>query len=1401
MSFDFDSFMRVVKPLSPSASPFVQFLETRLTGVIQAADRSVQKVFFAGMPTPPTARESDVFDNELRTLAGTYAAFLLSTVPDLEFGKTIKDGWASVDGWFDKNSNPVGARFLVEYLNQPEVLGTAFHDPGAAAIIAEHAGTEAFLVGLLTEGTVAGESCAAAVLLLALQAMDPSGKHFSTLLAQWKRSPEWPRIEGWDQIRWLDPVRGYFQQESAGYGLLKAPVRTACLKQQVERSERSAGFTQASSGRVSSAKVTVTRTTFGREVVEWLDSESGPRRYGLRAAHEPNNVVVDDGGSGCVLPTTPILMADGTWRPIRELREGDRVFSASGRVSVLSSERVVNRNITQLWSINDDEPFMSLEHAIMTQRGWCCVAPDVARQINPHLAVKTIAVGDVVWKVKPVREGAVTYEMVVVKKVNLRRTVPGERLEGHDLHFREGHDSYHAGGYLNLLNYPEITTQRLASGMMENMSAAERQQFQQQLGAMAPMLTKALGAPVVEAVRAAVLNPELRMRSHGVAARRTGNLAADKVVPKMRATAIQGNPATPLPFDSLSLIDGVLLLDGEPVESHFEDHDIYWTRTRTQGAEHGAIRLSRHGLFGDGVVLRDNHRQTFRVTTTVSFSTSVTDGATQSPWFDFSYGLNAQGVPVGWLVAPDDPKKTERLAKAATIAFGFDEHDILKVTVTFKPTFCRFGGSKFISAEFVFNGDYTAFTGTAVAYDPHNREGNTGKSYPVTGREKTDSAALRQQATHFLHGLPARVGLLDTEAGLAALSPGLKTARTLVGDIANSVEALFNLDAPDQALLHGLTFSKMKSLMLYAIDDKWRGWFGETKPTHGKGETLSDTDLAALKEASIKSFLTDKFAVGYLAQAFSTSDEPKIKEMYAAIPGYDKKLTYFWKGSERNQCFGAYQAYGDLSMRMLSSAYGEQVPGLRRYLDDEPAKWARQLYEHCMRRDTLLGLQVSYAVGSTARLRHLTTILQTLDATPQVEGPDKKKSTYASALYCKVVGSDLMHMALNVTLGSAPADELKAFLIDFLTQYFNSILQDDARWIEEIRNAAKEELNKAGIRSATQLTKDIVGLATDFVELAVLNKDNPISVLLREFISSPKYPKLPVYLGRALMFAGYATGMMLAFMAFSNWKRLNDAQKTSVVTGAISMIAGIFSEIAGGVSGSRTAQAVEAWNKVDEAMNLEIADEEAAGFFESFERSSEESGSFLVLEEEVSSEEELFGEFEIVENRFLSRGGLAAAGAIEEATTLEASAAKWAKLSLVLGKVARAFNVLAMGAAVGASIYQVVQDFAENGPVQDKVLDILQVIAGAIATVMESITTIAEIFASEIADAIPVIGIVAVIIGIILQIIQLILGHSPPPTPEQEFVRDHAIPFIKALKWPPPTWNNPGLKPPGPIIA
>lgn len=235
--------------------------------------------------------------------------------------------------------------------------------------------------------------------------------------------------------------------------------------------------TQKSSRYVDSVGVHTCSSTYkhheydvGQAVLKWLDSDD-LKKYGLRSKETVDNHVhtcelQKDDGAGCVTAQTLIAMADGGSKPITSLCPGMKVRSAGG-ISILSDEFVVNRGLKTLYGINELEPFMSLEHAVMTTDGWKSLAPEQSNQINSYYNVTLLRQGDWVLTL----DGTVQ-----VNKITVAQASPGKSFTGYDLHFASGEKSYYANGLLVLLNYPDITLARLMRAL-DGMEACRRRHF------------------------------------------------------------------------------------------------------------------------------------------------------------------------------------------------------------------------------------------------------------------------------------------------------------------------------------------------------------------------------------------------------------------------------------------------------------------------------------------------------------------------------------------------------------------------------------------------------------------------------------------------------------------------------------------------------------------------------------------------------------------------------------------------------------------------------------------------------------------------------------------------------------------------------------------------------------
>lgn len=177
--------------------------------------------------------------------------------------------------------------------------------------------------------------------------------------------------------------------------------------------------------------------------------------------------------SGCVVEGTQILMANGTLCNIEDIKSHQEILNCNEMVSYTSDELIKNDSVKTLYAVNEDTPFMSLEHAIMTERGWCSMDPSLSMTINPNYKVSQLEIGDVFYK-KVLVNGQITDIRCEITRINVSPNT--QKKSCFDLHFFDGYNSYYANGYPCLLNYPEFTLSHL-KGQLETMSKEQYTKF------------------------------------------------------------------------------------------------------------------------------------------------------------------------------------------------------------------------------------------------------------------------------------------------------------------------------------------------------------------------------------------------------------------------------------------------------------------------------------------------------------------------------------------------------------------------------------------------------------------------------------------------------------------------------------------------------------------------------------------------------------------------------------------------------------------------------------------------------------------------------------------------------------------------------------------------------------
>ena len=194
-------------------------------------------------------------------------------------------------------------------------------------------------------------------------------------------------------------------------------------------------------------------------------------------------------GGGCFTAGTKITLTNGKEIPIEKQAAGLKLLAQGGETTTITEEYVDNDLLPgqQLFGINDDDPFASLNHPFWTTEGWKCLEPEGAKEENPNIDFKLLQVGDIVFRIA--QTNPLLYEPVKVCKFMFMTVTEPSKIYG--LHL-DGPRSYHANGYVVAANYPVLTKKRVRDGM-KKLNDDEKKRLKTGLTSVQSELTKVLG--------------------------------------------------------------------------------------------------------------------------------------------------------------------------------------------------------------------------------------------------------------------------------------------------------------------------------------------------------------------------------------------------------------------------------------------------------------------------------------------------------------------------------------------------------------------------------------------------------------------------------------------------------------------------------------------------------------------------------------------------------------------------------------------------------------------------------------------------------------------------------------------------------------------------------------------
>lgn len=472
--------------LTKESKNFSTFEYNTLLMIIKYCDTDTRNTFF------PNAVAIDGYDDGYPEVTKRLVAYAIHTITDYSFHKTITNMVYSQDVAPKLRENAkLRWQFILKLFvqsldseNKTDIFWTEF---------TQLISTPQFVIGTLFREVVESYQYSK-ILLEMVQIYQPASYE--------QVYQSWLQIAGdknMDAITQEDYFGQYITDTRLAEGITNE-VKSAIMKQTEVSDSRETGRTIWSGTGVYGSYEIINhhRYKVGQDVVKWINTTL-PDSYGLKTNYsittsfdektsEWHNTAQE---MGCVLGTTLITMSDGTTKPILELRENDSLLSEGQSVSKLSDEIIVNQQIHVLYGINDIEPFMSLDHAVMTEEGWKSLNPVKSNECNPFYQVTMLKKGDVVIT----RNGNVRVDQIKVEYAK-----EGEQFTGYDLHFREGRHSYYANGILVLQNYPEITGARIRTRLM-GLNMKEQQQFFQLMEHNTDLLEKLLGMDAIHYIK------------------------------------------------------------------------------------------------------------------------------------------------------------------------------------------------------------------------------------------------------------------------------------------------------------------------------------------------------------------------------------------------------------------------------------------------------------------------------------------------------------------------------------------------------------------------------------------------------------------------------------------------------------------------------------------------------------------------------------------------------------------------------------------------------------------------------------------------------------------------------------------------------------------------------------
>jgi hypothetical protein len=1346
-----------------------QYTSDTLANYVRFSNEDTYNCFFKDSPIINCAPLP--FENDVRYFTILYICHVIGNVPQYNFNATVRNITVTdINKWLKEKNSTIGEAIAALHLKQS--LAECFTNPWENAnTLADMLMNEQTLAALLLQDDLENEHQTVRFLWLLLKNLD--GNLYSKVMTKWQQNQYWDTIlSKFSSYPWLESTFADFSFDGSVFNSILQSVKGACNRKVCvgeEESSEVADITSSGAPIIKHYIVSIYRV--GQDVMNWINNVASG--YGCATNVQPDMPQTkerksDPPPSGCVLRGTMVMMNNGTLKPIENMRKGDLVRNHRGSDSLFSGELVVNTHVTSLYSVNDDTPFMSFEHPILTQSGWKCLCPDIALEINPYMEISILKLGDVLCRAVYGNDGSLSFVPEEVKKINIAKNTD----VCYDIHISDGYKSYIANGYVCGINYPEITMKNILKKIGTSDVAADgefKAAFAQNREFLESVFDKHSLNYVEKMLDKTNLSRPLQLLPKD--ALDTGLLKTIEI-PDMAVHPVDNG--SELGFGKLSLFRGHLFFDDDknPVELVCNESRVFWNRKMSDMTmERGMIHFSNNCTKGLGLVIRETKKISFNVSSASVYDMTVTmkDGGktTGVGRFTMGYEKNANGriCPVGsWMI--DNSSSPIASTNDGTLSYSVKYEDKISHLAVTADTSVAYGMDivPFGYCEMEFDAVYKSLKGDV--YDGPDNEGNAiavveGKLCPG------ETLKLLELAGHLTKFQMAKQFSFQPIMTMDEIS-AIKSEMPL------SVESLFLLPQPsanDMTNIHGQCFNRLRYMALYAASEKDKelfSLFGEPPPLVDDdiGElTLEQAEVA--KKDEISKFLINKFAMGYLASAYSRNSDSKISGPITGIKDYDKKIAFFFQGSKKDLCLSATKEYKTASDAIYNTVYKSNVTGLSDYVNNNKEYWAKELYNYCIDPDIIRGIVTTHLVSpDDTRILHLSTLLNILDNSGNIAmdpDPDKPKVSYGAAFYEKAMNEVFAEFFIKAKSSnvSKAEDFFKEYLTGFLKEYIKLIVTNPDQTLDDnIRKEALEELQKAAKEGgyadieayAQHITETVADITSEILKLS----DADLRFIPNKIFK--RFPKLP-----AVFTVGfYAFGISTLILGYCRYDELSIADRSKLIGATVDI----------GVSLIRDGTVFRAAKVLK------------SGYGDLLKANADITQAF--------KEEDFVRAFSCTSTKTeaLTKLGLKDALLTTEAEDVVVAAARWQKFIRITSVAAKAVSILAMGVAAGFAVYQTVVDFNSGQSVAIETLDIIDTIATGVAFLVDAGSGIAALCGATVCSAIPVAGVIIAAVGIIVAFVLIWIHRNEPKSPVEAFIENRCAPFVKDLSDPEEKWLN-----------